>query len=257
MLVEAERLLFGINCKKNAKAARRLIEESATKNNNLFAKSLLGSLYLDGTGGATDHKKAFELFYASSEFAESQYHLGVCYQFGYGTKKNIDLAIEWYEKAAKNQCPDATYNLGVIYEEGTGVEKNLKKAKEYYADAVNLDCVDAMLNLSIIFESEGNVAESLDLLQRAAAEGDPSAICQLGYAYFTGEGFPQDMDKAFQLYAKSAESGYAPAQHNLGLCYLSGDGCETNTALGIRWLRRAADQEYEPSINELEELSTE
>ena len=61
-----------------------------------------------------------------------QYELGNLYYDGLGLKKDIEKALDWYNKAADNNCSDALYKLGEIYEQGKNVKKNIKMALKYY-----------------------------------------------------------------------------------------------------------------------------
>lgn len=66
-----------------------------------------GKLYLewfDHTEDNTKATKAFDFFKkaADEQNPEAQYLLGICYEKGIGVAKNKKLAIEWYDKAARN-----------------------------------------------------------------------------------------------------------------------------------------------------------
>lgn len=51
----------------------------------------------------------------------------------------------------------------------------------------------------------------------------------------------QDYDKAFSLFAESAEKGNPYAQSCLGCCYKKGQGCSRNEDLSITWYIKAAE----------------
>ena len=46
------------------------------------------------------------------------YNYACCFENGTGVKKDLPLAQQWYERAAKEGLPDAMYELGVWYEDG-------------------------------------------------------------------------------------------------------------------------------------------
>ena len=56
---------------------------------------------------------------------------------GIGTALDPVSAVEWFRKAADQDCPAAFYELGVCYENGEGVEKDLVEAEVWYRKAVN------------------------------------------------------------------------------------------------------------------------
>lgn len=90
-----------------------------------------------------------------------------CYLQGKGTRKDMPLAVEWLQKAAKQGDAEAQYNLGSIYYYGVeGVPKDEKKA--------------------------------FPLFEKSANQDDPDAQYNLGLMYYLGaEGVPQDEKKAF------------------------------------------------------------
>ena len=56
---------------------------------------------------------------------------------GIGTALDPGEAVEWFRKAADQDCSAAFYELGVCYENGEGVEKNLDEAIAWYRKAVD------------------------------------------------------------------------------------------------------------------------
>ena len=52
---------------------------------------------------------------------------------------DIEEAVLWYEKAAKQGLKDAQKNLSTMYELGYGVEKDLKMAKFWLNEYLNND----------------------------------------------------------------------------------------------------------------------
>src|SRR5204863_524546 len=51
----------------------------------------------------------------------AQNNLGVLYENGEGTKKDLKMAFYWYNKAAENGSKVSLYNLGRCYEGGIGI----------------------------------------------------------------------------------------------------------------------------------------
>ncbi|MDS1315575.1 tetratricopeptide repeat protein, partial [Aliarcobacter butzleri] len=56
---------------------------------------------------------------------------------GEGVAKDIQKAIQWYEKSANQGNPYAYYNLGAVYLNGKEVIKDYKKAIELLKKSLN------------------------------------------------------------------------------------------------------------------------
>jgi localization factor PodJL len=81
----------------------------------------------------------------------------------------------------------------------------------------------------------------LDLVQRAANLGLPTAQAYLGRLYEKGGvGLVKNPAEARRWYERAAQAGDRSAMHNLGLYYFEGSGGPKNTAAAAEWFRRAA-----------------
>ena len=63
---------------------------------------------------------------------DAQYYVGMGYEEGRGTKKDMKKAYEWYSKSAEQGHYGAQYKVGVFHEYGYGVKKDIKTAFEWY-----------------------------------------------------------------------------------------------------------------------------
>ncbi|MBY6196571.1 J domain-containing protein [Vibrio hangzhouensis] len=64
--------------------------------------------------------------------AEAQYKLGLAYETGEGTQRDLTLAAHWYKQASDNGHPAATYNYAQALEYGRGIQANPSKAVLLY-----------------------------------------------------------------------------------------------------------------------------
>ncbi|MBQ8885261.1 MAG: sel1 repeat family protein [Clostridia bacterium] len=71
-----------------------------------------------------------KLLCAKKGDAEAQLELGKCFEFGWGTEKNVKKAVKWYKKSAKQGNQKAISQLAYCYDMGIGVRKNPRKAKK-------------------------------------------------------------------------------------------------------------------------------
>ena len=71
-------------------------------------------------------------------------------------------------------------------------------------------------------------------LRKAADQGNPDALNDLGYMYANGKGMPKDPKKGFELYLQAAEKGNVIGTAQCGPGYYDGDGRETGLQPGGR-----------------------
>jgi TPR repeat protein len=100
------------------------------------------------------------------------------------------------------------------------------------------DFVEAMRYLS-----EQNMTKGMELLTKAAEEGNADAELTLGYFYAKGQnGLTQNAAKAQELFLDAAKHGNPDAQYNVGLAYVRGDGVQADYEQALEWFIAAAKQ---------------
>jgi TPR repeat protein/uncharacterized protein (UPF0335 family) len=171
-------------------------------------------------------------------------------------KLDADAAIAACTKAVEENPRIARYlyNLGRAYQKlGTrpGLDeaermRALRSARLSYDDATKRGYVSALNDLAVLYENgdgvEANGAQAVDLLKRAAQQGDPLAMYNLALHYRDGTNdVKRDVVQATEWFAKSAESGSVSAMVELGDALINGRGQAQNPRRGLEWLQRAAD----------------
>uniref|UniRef100_UPI00398EC9F3 death ligand signal enhancer isoform X2 n=1 Tax=Pristiophorus japonicus TaxID=55135 RepID=UPI00398EC9F3 len=87
------------------------------------------------------------------EDPSSQYHLGICYQKGWGVTQDDRRAAELYQKAAALEHADAQCALGVFHQQGLGgLPVNILKAMELYQSAARSGSDEAVHNLQLLMK---------------------------------------------------------------------------------------------------------
>jgi localization factor PodJL len=140
----------------------------------------------------------------------AEYEIGVRYSEGRGVPANLELAVQWFDRAAKQGLAPALYRLGSLYEKGLGVKKDLDRARQLYVQGADKGNAKAVHNLAVLY------AEGID--------GKP------------------DYRTASQWFRKAADRGVADSQYNLGILYARGIGVEQNLAESYKWFALAAQQ---------------
>lgn len=154
---------------------------------NMHGSVLAGALLNRGINSyKAGHYEAalHDLFIADKQgHMKAARYIGLCYENGYGVKKDIKKAASWFHKAASRGDITAMYDLGRFYETGTGVKQDYRKARELYEKAAaRTDHVGApaMLALGRLYEeglgttrvSPGSVLD----IQDGVTKIDTSAI---------------------------------------------------------------------------------
>jgi uncharacterized protein len=144
---------------------------------------------------------------------EAQYNLGVIYENGYATEKNIDSAYYWYQKSANQGWNDGLYKMMMAHAQGTGAEQDYPKAFEYA-----LEC---------------------------ALNNDPTCMHNVVTAYKDGFGTEKDSDKMLEWAIKLGKlenpehllkSGkITSARLALAYWYRDGDILEKNILKAYAW----------------------
>jgi hypothetical protein len=94
--------------------------------------------------------------YAQQGSADAQYTLAGMYQQGMGVKKNMAMALKWWEKSALQGHALAQLSLGQLYARGDGVERDTLQAKYWLDLAAAQGVHEAEQLLAELKDSENN-----------------------------------------------------------------------------------------------------
>uniref|UniRef100_U9SK41 Protein kinase domain-containing protein n=1 Tax=Rhizophagus irregularis (strain DAOM 181602 / DAOM 197198 / MUCL 43194) TaxID=747089 RepID=U9SK41_RHIID len=119
--------IFGYFDSRNIKS-QEIYDWLIDNHNNLDSIFLLGYFNYYGietTSSSINPNQAFNLFDKASkqDHILSQYFVGLCYEYGYGTEKNEKLAFEYYEKVASKDFASGIIKIGYFYNNGIEVKK--------------------------------------------------------------------------------------------------------------------------------------
>lgn len=222
-----------------------------------FAQYYLADGYASGlfSKGKEDYATAFPLFVAASKHghAESGYRAALCYEFGWGSRKDPAKAVQFYRQSASKNHPGAMTRLGRAclsgdlglnkYREGL---KWLKRATEsadiqYNAAPYHLGLLYETGYGDDIFQDEIYAAQ---LFTQAADLGHPEACYRLGDAYEHGKlSCPRDPALSVHFYTGAAQRGHPAAMMALCAWYMVGAEpvLEKDENEAYEWARQAAD----------------
>jgi TPR repeat protein len=187
---------------------------------------------------------------------DAQNNLGLCFQFGYGTKQDFAQAMIWFNRAAVGGMATAQFNVGGLYFEGYGVKKNVRVAIGWYTKAAEQREELALIQLGHIHQK--GLGTDIDLKRAfllyliAYKQGSSRAAHHLGFMFKQGLGTTQDDSLAFQLYLESVNSpdtGMTVTQNSsyrsvayfwLGRMTERGEGTKRDLRAAKSWYTRGA-----------------
>ncbi|KAK4168717.1 hypothetical protein QBC43DRAFT_105330 [Cladorrhinum sp. PSN259] len=238
----------------------RAILQKLSNNGYPFAQYYLADGYASGlfSKGKEDYNSAFPLFVLAAKHghAESGYRTALCYEFGWGCRKDPAKAVQFLRAAAAKRHPGAMTRLGKACLSGDLGEKRyregikwLKLASEaadtiYNAAPYQLGCLYETGYGDDVFLDESYAAE---LFTQAADLGHPEANFRMGDAYEHGKlSCPRDPALSVHFYTGAAERGHAAAMMGLCAWYMVGAEpvLEKDEEEAYEWARRSADLGY-------------
>lgn len=206
-----------------------------------------------------NHVKAFNL-------------LGVCYNNGYGVKKDVDKAYEYYLKGAEKGNCHAQRNLAWLFQDNDFMEKHTSGEGDSYHEDYDFKRqtekwlrIAAQNNADYMYELAGFYLDLLCLdewqdkdpniyLQKAADAGSANAQACIGYMKML-EG---NYDDAIKMFLTVKEKGiktfwsfdYAESEElNIDDCLMILQYIRKNVGLKLKHSRKYTDESYILSIS--------
>ncbi|KAG0256376.1 hypothetical protein DFQ27_005762 [Actinomortierella ambigua] len=105
-----------------------------------IAQFQIGKLYETGSEHVVqDVQLAFQWYLKAAEHGQrdAQNSVGDAYYHGRGTEQNQQKAVEWFTKSANNGSACGQYSLGWLYNTGRGVNRDVLKARELWTNAAS------------------------------------------------------------------------------------------------------------------------
>ena len=104
--------------------------------------------------------------------AETMCHLGEYYFDGeMGLRQDKVEGLKWYHRAVEAGSGDAAFALGRCYKDGDGVEKDMEKAMEYFQKSAELDFVLAFAVIGHLLISKDEIEQGMLNVRKAAICG--------------------------------------------------------------------------------------
>lgn len=186
--------------------------------NDASAQYKLAMHYLKGDGIAKDDATARKWMSKSADAGFVKAQMTVCDWLikGVGGEKNPELGVNYCEKAAQQNDPEAIAVLGYYYFEGKVVKRNYRKA------------IDGFL--------------------RACEKGSESAPYMLGFCSREGLGVQKDPKKAFEYFKLAGDRGSLPGTFACGECYETAYGVDVDYSAALACYVKASEKEWEAPL---------
>jgi TPR repeat protein len=132
--------------------------------------------------------------------------------------ENIN-GIEVLIKSGNEGNIHAQRRLGKLFNEGEFVEKNLETAIDWFEKAIQKGDAVSCHRLAFIYKEKGNPSKEIEYVKRGSELGSPYLTAYYAQYFYDGKYFQQDYEKAFNYILKAAEMGEPQANANIGLFY--------------------------------------
>ena len=201
----AEILSRGLGVKRDPATAAKWYEK-ASEQGIPEAQFQYALLLIDGKYVKADKKAAYALMQAAAEAgnALAQFNFAQLQIDQNPGTKGLELALPYYERAAKTELPDAEYALSQLIASGVGDRK---------PDDV----------------------EARKWLTRAAEKNFDTAQLDLGSWLISGRGGERDFKAGFSWLKRAAEGGNVAAQNRLAKLYMQGIGTDPDPLFAAAW----------------------
>ena len=161
-------------------------------------------------------------------------------------------AIAMWLPLANGGDASAQFNLGVMYANGLGVDRDMQSAMDWWARAARQLHVRGAHNLALAMLAgepkvngvgvEPDYEAVLRYLKIGSDAGYPNSEYTLGKLYQEGVGVEKDERRAAELFLSASIKGFAKAQYNLGKVYRDGAGMAQSEEMSLFWFMEAAER---------------
>lgn len=222
---------FGIDVKINFQEAMSWYQV-AYDNGNKMASVYLGYLYLNGLGTDKDVNKAIEYFDKAISNNEIEGYSGLArvYLENKDLENAPSLCYNNAKKAYDEKSPMGTFLMAYLTETGYGTQTNIVGAKELYKK---------------LADSNFNNLKAYDSYPYC------EAAIRLGLLYTQSTATDEEKEKSIEYFTKAASMNNAKAYYYVGASYQSGINVEKNSEQAVNNYTKAADMKYAPALNQL------
>ncbi|EMP39059.1 Death ligand signal enhancer [Chelonia mydas] len=204
-------------------AQQERLEEAATQLQQVFRVSVSIALNILGIESVSNghDRAAYSCFKLAADrgYSKAQFNVGLCYEHGRGTEKDLAKAAFYYHRAGSNGHPMAQYRYArFLLCHGPKTEgADMQKAVALLEQAAAAGLVEAQAYLGVLYMKGLQSAKqrALKYLWLAVKNGDSQSRYHVGVCYEKGLGVQQNFTEAMEHYQHSAAAGNRHAQERV------------------------------------------
>jgi TPR repeat protein len=170
------------------------------------------------------------------------------------TSEELNELLLMHEDIAEHGDANQQYNVGYVYENGLETP-DYEKAFRWYSIAVSSSHKDAIYRLGLLYLNGDGLPQNLtlatEIFKKSMDLGSADACYQLGLMHYPGKATDIDYSKAEQYYIVAANMGHCGAQLELGQLYEDGYIEGKGFLHALKWYTNAYFQENTRAIAHL------
>ena len=182
---------------------------------------------------------------------------GMMIEQGVNLPKNLQLALQFYEAAAKLSDPEGAFLAGTMLFNGTGVPNDSTAADKYFLQAAQAGLAVAQNQIAnsyrLGFGIPIDLQQAFYWYQKAGSQGITYAKAEVAFDYATGTGVTKDDAQATSWAKDPAKAGNAEGEYVLGLEYL---GQGSTASVGRQWMELSAKQGFTEAVAMMQRLQS-
>uniref|UniRef100_A0A672UJ59 DAP3 binding cell death enhancer 1 n=1 Tax=Strigops habroptila TaxID=2489341 RepID=A0A672UJ59_STRHB len=156
---------------------------------------------------------------ADRGYSKAQFNVGLCYEHGRGTEKDLEKAALYYYHAASSRHPMAQYRYAryLLRHRPENEWDRHQKAVTFLEQAAMAGVTEAQAYLGVFYMRglQPKEKRGLKYLLLAARNGDAQSRYHVGVCYEKGLGVQQNLAEAMRHYQQSAAAGNRNARERL------------------------------------------
>ncbi|XP_015149110.2 death ligand signal enhancer isoform X1 [Gallus gallus] len=208
---------------KENPAKREHLEEAAFQLQQIFRVDISIAFNILGIESmrAGHYQIGYTCFKLAADrgYSKAQFNVGLCYEHGRGTEKDLEKAAFYYYRAASSCHPMAQYRYArcLLCHSPENEWHRLQKAVTFLEQAAVAGLTEAQAYLGVFYMRglQPKEKKGLKYLLLAAKNGDAQSRYHVGVCYEKGLGVQQNLAEAMRHYQQSAAAGNRNAQERL------------------------------------------